>query len=211
MMQRCIIPVLIFISGFLLYSGSFHYPFYFDDGLMIMDNPRVRELSGFWPPAGQRYAGFLTLALNYRFGGLDTFGYHLTNIAIHSANAVLVYWLILLTFKTPYIAAGIGRMPYAPTAHVSRLTLLSSLIPHPSSLIALFASLLFLVHPIQTQAVTYVIQRFASLATMFYLLALIFYIKARLTQFTKLPTPNSRLFTTPSPSSPPSSLWAQKR
>ena len=167
---------MIFISGLLLYSNTVHYPFQFDDGLMIIDNYRLRDLSGFWPPSGQRYVGFLTLALNYSFGGLDTFGYHLTNIAIHSTNAVLVYWLMLLTFRTPflskYIAAGIGRMPYAPTAHVSRLTSHAALIP----------SLLFLFHPVQTQAVTYIIQRFASLATMFYLLALIFYIKARLNQ-----------------------------
>jgi len=175
-MSRYIIPLMIFISGLLLYSNTVHYPFQFDDGLMIIDNYRLRDLSGFWPPSGQRYVGFLTLALNYSFGGLDTFGYHLTNIAIHSTNAVLVYWLMLLTFRTPflskYIAAGIGRMPYAPTAHVSRLTSHAALIP----------SLLFLFHPVQTQAVTYIIQRFASLATMFYLLALIFYIKARLNQ-----------------------------
>jgi tetratricopeptide (TPR) repeat protein len=47
--------------------------------------------------------------------------------------------------------------------------------------IALFAALLFVAHPIQTQAITYIVQRYASLATLFYLLSIVAYIKGRLT------------------------------
>jgi tetratricopeptide (TPR) repeat protein len=88
------------------------------------------------------------------------------NILIHLVNSVLVYTLVLLTFKTPYFSS------YHETKTGFKTT--------NQTFIALFAALLFVSHPIQTQAVTYITQRFASLAALFYLLALVLYIKARL-------------------------------
>ena len=151
----------LFLLGLIAYSNTFSVPFHFDDVLNIVNNPRLRDLSNFWPPSGARWFGFLTFALNYSLGGLDTTGYHIVNLAIHIINAILVYWLVLLTFKTPYFQQF--------TVHNSRLT-----VP-----IALFSSMLFVSHPIQTQAVTYIVQRFTSLATMFYLLSIVMYIKSR--------------------------------
>ncbi len=84
------------------------------------------------------------------------------NLLIHIANALLVYFFVLLTFRTPSMRQSADSSPPAPV------------------LIALFSALLFVSHPLQTQAVTYVIQRFASLATFFYLLSLVMYIKGRL-------------------------------
>ena len=153
---------LIIIIGLIAYSNTFNVPFHFDDARNIVENYKLRDLDNFWPPSGSRWFGFLTFAINYHFGGFDTFGYHIVNLSIHILNAILVYWLVILTFKTPYF---------------QQFTVLGSRFTAST---ALFSALIFVSHPIQTQAVTYIIQRFTSLATMFCLLSLVMYIKARL-------------------------------
>ena len=158
----CLIAFLIALA----YSNTLSVPFHFDDTLNIVNNPQVKDLANFWPPAGNRWFGYLTFALNYEINGLDTAGYHLVNIAIHIATAFLLYWLVLMTFRTPYFSPP-GK---AATEQLTR----------EHSYAALFSALLFSVHPIQTQAVTYIVQRFASLAACFYLLSLATYIQARL-------------------------------
>lgn len=170
---------LIALLGVAVYSNTFHVPFLFDDHESIVENPVIKNLSNFLFKSGgysynpRRFIGYLTVALNYRLGGLDVTGYHIFNLAVHIANACLVYALVRLTLRTPFFGdreAGTGNREPEPS--VLR-------IPNPGFL-SLFAALLFVSHPIQTQAVTYIIQRLASLATMFYLLALVLYVKARL-------------------------------
>jgi hypothetical protein len=123
-----------------------------------------------------RLVGYFSFALNYYFGGVDVKGYHLVNLFIHIVNACLVYFLALLTFRTPYLEAiddRQGAMGASPLA--------SNLLPVAySRLIAFFSALLFVSHPVQTQAVTYIVQRFTSLSTLFYLLSVVMYIKGRL-------------------------------
>ena len=151
--------IIIPLVTLLVYSATFHYPFVFDDDWYIINNPKIRGLESFLDFAGTRYVGFLSFAVNYRFGGLDVFGYHVVNIAIHITNGLLVWWLATMTFRTP----------------VMRRTATG-----PGVLVALVCAVIFVSHPVQTQAVTYITQRFASLATLFYLLSLCLYIKARL-------------------------------
>jgi tetratricopeptide (TPR) repeat protein len=164
--------ILIVLLGLLAYSNTFHVPFQFDDRWVIVENPIIKDLQYFTEPSKaegfethlyntfkSRYIGFLTFALNYKLHGLDVTGYHIFNLLIHLINAILVYWLVVLTFKTPFLR---NQNP-EPRTH----------------LIAFFSSLLFACHPIQTQAVTYIWQRVTSLATLFYLLSLVMYIKAR--------------------------------
>jgi tetratricopeptide (TPR) repeat protein len=159
-------------------------PFQFDDIWTIGENSIIRNLNYYAAPAKaridertadyakilnyraliSRYISSLTFALNYSVHGLDVTGYHVVNLAIHLASALLVYWLVLLVLAS--LAAGPGQ--YRPLY-------LKNVSP-----VALLAALLFVAHPVQTQAVTYIIQRQASLATMFYLLAVVLYIKARL-------------------------------
>src|SRR3972149_1852378 len=153
--------LLTTVSAFLIYSNTFSSPFHFDDTPNIVKNYKSRDLSNFWPPSGTRYIGFLSFAINYHFGSLNVFGYHLVNIIIHIINSLLVWWLVVLTFRTPV-------MERANIKHQLKY------------FIPITASLLFVSHPIQTQAVTYIVQRFASLATLFYLLSLTLYIKAKL-------------------------------
>ncbi len=155
------LPVFLILAVLttLIYSNTFSVPFVLDDTRNIVENPRIENLKHFLDFSGTRYVGFLSFALNYYFGRFNLFGYHLVNLAVHIANGFLVYLFILVLFRTP-------RM-------------ISSDLKIHSHWIAVATALLFVAHPIQTQAVTYIVQRFASLATLFYLLAVVCYLKWR--------------------------------
>ncbi|MGD0283688.1 MAG: hypothetical protein ABSB95_15155, partial [Dissulfurispiraceae bacterium] len=190
----------IHISGLVLiiiavYGGTLNAPFQWDENYFIANNPIVRDFHYFSNPSDAkafslfygglmtRYVGYLTFALNYRVNGLSVTGYHIVNISVHIANSILVYFLILLTFRTPFFRGqGSGGRGQEAEADSQRLD--QSLAPCPlpldPKLVAFFSSLIFAVHPMQTEAVTYVFQRFASLAAFFYLLSLVMYIKSRL-------------------------------
>ena len=173
--------LLIILAVCLSYSNTLDAPFEFDDLVNIVENPAVRELSfssgaGFEkngqiaervkPILRTRSVGYFTFALNFRAHGLDVRGYHLVNILIHLSASLLLYGLIRLTFSTPFFAAQAGKA--------------DALSEGSRGFIALFAALIFAAHPIQTQAVTYIVQRFASLAAMLYLLTLVLYLRFRL-------------------------------
>jgi len=152
--------LLIAFSAILVYSNTLKSPFVLDDPYVIVNNPYVHALSNFWPPGGSRYFGYLTFALNYSMGGLDLPGYHLVNIAIHILNGILVYILAQCIFMTPAVKNFTGGEQ-------------KSTVPY----IALLSALIFTVHPVNTEGVTYIAQRFTSLATLFYLLTIVFYLK----------------------------------
>lgn len=174
---------LILLAGIIVYANTFQVPFILDDNLLIEKNDVIRNLSNFFTNSSgyasspARFFGVLTFALNYHFSGLEVMSYHVINLLIHLATALLVYALLRLTFRTPYfqdqgegqtIQPATGDACVAPTFYGA------------VTFIPLFAALLFVVHPVQTQAVTYIVQRLASLATMFYLLSLVLYVQARL-------------------------------
>jgi tetratricopeptide (TPR) repeat protein len=165
--------LLIIAIGILAYSNSLDSPFQWDEKDFIFQNPIVKNLRYFLEPSKAkgvdpdfyiflrtRYIGYLTFAINYKIHGFDVFGYHIFNLAIHLLNALLVYLFILLTFNTPFLK--------------------ESFLKKNSNLIALFSALLFVSHPLQTEAVTYIFQRHASFVTFFYLSSLILYIRGRL-------------------------------
>lgn len=156
--------LLIMFLATLIYSNSLSVPFLYDDIQNIVENPRIKRLTNLLDLSGTRYVGFLSFALNYYFGKLNLFGYHLVNLTIHILNAFLVYVLVQLFFKTPVMnksgSKGMNRHSWE----------------------ALTTALLFVAHPVQTQTVTYIVQRFASLAALFYLLAVVCYLKWRVTE-----------------------------
>jgi len=162
--------LLIAALGAVVYANTLHSPFVFDDARSIVENPVIRDLDTFlFDGAGyrfspRRFVGYLSLAVNYQLGGLRVTGYHLFNIAVHIVTALLVYELACFSLATPAFKGS-------PLAAYSRR-------------LGLAAGLLFVVHPVQTQAVTYIIQRLASLATLFYLLATVCYLRGRLLQVT---------------------------
>lgn len=185
--------LLIIVVGLLTYSNTFNSPFHFDDEFYITKNPVIRNLNFFIEPSGaeqfkgnywfhtlkMRYIGSLTHALNYKLHGLNITGYHIFNLTIHILNAILVYWLVVLTLRTPFGGESpFGESVNRKTHSISSASLLWRPI-HPFTYLPLSIALIFVSHPIQTQAVTYITQRFASLATMFYLLSLVMYIRWR--------------------------------
>ncbi|MDD5435371.1 MAG: tetratricopeptide repeat protein, partial [Nitrospira sp.] len=111
-----------------------------------------------------RIIGYLTFALNYKLHGARVPGYHVFNVLVHLSNAILLYLLVLLTAKTPWFRKASGDKDG----------------PFPYRIAALFAGLLFVSHPVQTQAVAYISQRFTSLSTMFCLISIVLYAKARI-------------------------------
>ena len=151
------------------YSNTFHVPFHFDDRPNIVENPNVQFTVLTWDRLERlikntykvtiRVFSYFTFALNYYFGGFNVFGYHLVNFFIHIASGIFLYWFLMLTFNLPSLKEKYGPISYK---------------------VALFSSLIFISHPIQTQSVTYIVQRMASMAGMFYLLSFILYIKGRL-------------------------------
>ena len=157
--------LLIACAGLIAYANSFHCAFQFDDqpsitgNLLIRNIHRLQDIWSYWPC---RFLSYLSLALNYRLNGLDVTGYHIFNLSVHLMSALLVWWLVLLTLSTPV-------MKKDPSAGHALL-------------MALTAGLVFVTHPIQTQAVTYIVQRAAAMATMFYLASLCLYVKSRLSR-----------------------------
>jgi protein O-mannosyl-transferase len=153
--------ILIGLIATIDYSNTFSFPFQFDDLPLIVNNPQIKNYSALLDISKSRYVGNLSFALNYHTGGLSTFGYHLTNLMIHIADGILIYLMVLLLCRTPLFASDAS---VAPISHW----------------MASATALLFVSHPIQTEAVTYIVQRYVSLSTLFYLLALIGYLKWRL-------------------------------
>ena len=163
----------ILIAGLLLaaatvvaYSNSFRGPFVFDDVGTILNNPTITQL---WPPrevlaglpSGSTSSGRpivnLSLALNHAIGGFDVRGYHAVNLAIHLTAGLVLFGVLRRTFL---------RDPL-------RTRFSSVALP-----IAFTCAALWLLHPLQTAAVTYVVQRAESLAGLFYLLTLYTFIRA---------------------------------
>lgn len=148
------------------YANSLGTSFHFDDHAAILENPLLRDLSvacNPWrlhgllgPPAFASYlarlVGNASFALDLAVHGPTPLGFHVVNLAVHAAAALLLRRVVLLLFRSPFLRGS----PVARWAEG----------------IALAAALLFVAHPIQTEAVTYVVQRYASLSTMLGLAAL---------------------------------------
>ena len=174
--------MILAVLAVLAYSNTFHVPFVLDD-VWITGNAVIHDLGSFFTLSGydefpNRFIGYFTLALNYHFGGENVVGYHVVNLAIHIANALLVYSLVRLTVRTPFFGGlgtemqGLGTGDWGLKTKNSKLK--------SQNFLPFLAALLFVSHPIQTQAVTYIVQRLTSLATLFYLASLVLHVRWRL-------------------------------
>lgn len=170
--------MLIFMSlfVFILYSNTLNYPFHFDDEVTIVENINLRMTEISWQQIKNIYKDFLglrpiplaTFAVNYYFGQYNTFGYHLFNIIIHIINGILIFFFVK---KTIMMACDNGLTQF----HDQEKQNIDILIPF-------FSSLIWMVHPLQTNSVTYIVQRMNSMATLFFLLTLLLYIQGRIIQ-----------------------------
>jgi Flp pilus assembly protein TadD len=151
--------LLILAATLLAYANSFSGPLIFDDLRWIEANPHIRHLWPLWnalqPPQGAAGTGrpvvCLTLALNYAVSGLDPWSYHVANLAIHASAALVLFGIVRRTLQGPRLRDRFGT--------------------HANGLAAAVAAC-WAVHPLQTESVTYIIQRMESLMGLFLLLTL---------------------------------------
>ena len=148
------------------YSNSLSGPFVYDDKDSIAENLTLRHL---WPlsnvlaPLGGgltvsgRPALNLSLALNFAAGGLDVHGYHLTNVLIHAFACLTLFGLVRRTLAQPSLRERFGQ----------------AAVPLAFTVAALWA-----LHPLQTEAVTYIVQRAESLMGLCYLLTLYGFVRS---------------------------------
>ena len=161
---RLLSVCLILLLTALIYANAIHNDFTnWDDLGLVVENPAIRSLSIdnlkeiFTPKPGKTFqpVRVLSYAFDYHFWELNPIGYHLGNIALHGFSAVLLYLLLA--------------------------NLLPQIRPESSAesnwLIALFTSLLFVVHPVNVEAVTWISSRKYGLLAFFYFSSFYFYIK----------------------------------
>ena len=154
---------IVVASVWVAYRNSFTGAFVYLDDSAVRDNPTIRSL---WPisrvlapPAdggltvGGRPMVNLSLAINYAIGGVRVWGYHAFNVAVHALAALTLFGIVRRTAT---------QMPRGP-AHPDRF--------------AFALALLWSLHPLQTESVTYIIQRAESLMGLCYLLTLYCFIR----------------------------------
>jgi tetratricopeptide (TPR) repeat protein len=164
---------ILILAAFAAYHNSFSGPFIYDDVSAIKDNPTIKSL---WPltevlsppsDSGATVNGRplvnLSLAINYALGGLEVWGYHAFNLAIHILAGLTLFGLVRRTLLQASLRERFGDAAC------------------PS---ALAVAALWMLHPLQTESVTYVIQRAEAMVGLFYLLTLYGFARA-----VKSPTP----------------------
>lgn len=158
---------VLMLLGLLVYSNTFHAPFFFDD-MAFTDFPRAQDIGNIKSyftqitgPLGERPFTLTTFALNYAISGtgfaghnVGSTGFHVVNIALHLLNTVLVYAFVLLTGGL----AGIERRVSVPAAFLT--------------------SAAFVLHPLQTEAVTYLVTRSMLITTALYLGGIMLFVRA---------------------------------
>lgn len=150
---------LIVVAALAAYQNSFSGPFVYDDRPAILDNDSIRRL---WPVGGAlsppedttasgRPLLNLSLALSHALSGREVWGYHALNLLIHVLAGLTLSGVVRRTLRQPVVRErwGAAALP-----------------------VALAAATLWTVHPLQTESVTYIIQRAESLMGLFYLLTL---------------------------------------
>ena len=163
--------ILIALVGAIAYYNSFDNTFQFDDGYHIVEGTRIKDFNNVltashWKAINDRPVSFFTLAVDYKLASKEPNGtpkvkvFHLFNFLYH----VLA-----------------GFMAFLLTLEILSLALFrkNKVIQENKVLIALFTAFIFVAHPIQTQAVTYIIQRMAVLAGLFYMGSVLLYIRGR--------------------------------
>ena len=103
-----------------------------------------------------RPLSYLSFALNYKLGGMDVFGFHVVNFIIHYFSAVFLFLFIYNTLKLPRLKDQYENIAYP---------------------VALLATFFWALNPVWVTSVTYIVQRMASMAGLFYIMSMYFYLK----------------------------------
>jgi len=161
--------IALFVFLIVIYANSFQGTWQFDDEVNILENKNIHLKTLNWGEIDKTFYGiqgnkldrplaYLTFAINYYFGSLEVFGFHVVNFAIHYLAAIFLFLFIFNTLKLPII-----HERYEPASYS----------------IALIATFFWASSPLQVTAVTYIVQRMASMAGLFYIMCMYFYLKAR--------------------------------
>jgi tetratricopeptide (TPR) repeat protein len=182
---------LLVIAALIAYAQSFSVPFVYDDVTAIPGNPTIRHL---WPigpvlsPPGRlttsgRPVVNLSLAINYAFGQSDVRGYHALNLAIHILAGLILFGLVRRTLasldatRAFQISDFRSQMLHDPATTQSEISDLRFEIAADAPLLAFTVAALWMLHPLQTESVTYIVQRAESLMGLFYLLTLYCFVR----------------------------------
>jgi hypothetical protein len=158
-LQAAVATLLVTIGVTAAYWNSLYVPFVYDDREAIVINPHVRSLwpltSSMWAPPDTTASGrpmlSLSLAVNYRIGKYNVTGYHVLNVVIHILAAMAMYGVLRRTLLSETLRSRFGRHAFS---------------------LSLIATLIWAMHPLHTESVTYVIQRCESMMGLFLLLML---------------------------------------
>jgi tetratricopeptide (TPR) repeat protein len=151
-----------------VYFGTLDHSFHLDDRVNIWNNHFIQisnisisELKSavFDSASDNRPVANISFALNYYFHGLEVKGYHIVNIVVHLLAGIMLFYFVKTTLEIPLVRKKYGELKFVP----------------------FFTALIWLAHPIHIQSVTYIVQRMNSMATMFFIMAMLFYVKGRLT------------------------------
>ena len=173
--KNLLVLVGFLVLGLMIYAPVMRGPFQFDDKRVILD-PAVRERRDLWGfvraswevaddlggPLGTRSLVHASFLANWLIHGEETEGYHVVNVLIHIAASYLVFVMVR------QVLGFTGRA--SSTSRPGRTR---------AFWLAVFGGGVFLTHPVQTQAVAYISQRFVSMAALFYLASVTLYLKAR--------------------------------
>jgi tetratricopeptide (TPR) repeat protein len=145
------------LAGAVVYANSFKGQFIFDD-LGYTNFFKSNSIRNFLmaPENRARLVVSLSLAANYALSGLEVWSYHAFNLMVHLLAGLTLFGILRHTFQSGSLRERFGRH---------------------SAWLALAVALLWLLHPLQTEAVTYIWQRCESLAGLFYLLTVYFFIR----------------------------------
>ncbi len=149
-------------AGLAAYANTFDVPFLFDDMSRIVEEPAVRSLSTIpeLMARSNRPLAMASFALNHALHGYRVWGYHATNLLIHLASGLLLWAVLRRTFE-----------------HLPHTTRMTATLRRHANAVALAIALLWIVHPLQTQAVTYIVQRLESLMGLAYLATLYLFVR----------------------------------
>lgn len=152
LMSRWIIVLILLVLTLAAYWNSFHVPLVFDDSVSIQRNTGVRFGEFSWNLLAARSVLYLTFTLNYLWFGQEVLSYHIVNFFLHFLNG----FLILLFAERAFLRINTHE--------------------RQSRVSAGLAAAFFLVHPVQTESVTYISSRSEILSTNFYLLAILLFV-----------------------------------
>jgi tetratricopeptide (TPR) repeat protein len=156
---------LLIATGLFVYSNNLSGPFIFDDNDAIVNNRHIRRLWPIWEAmitpgqtaVANRPVVSVTLAINYAIGRLNVGSYHIFNIVVHILSALVLFGVVRRTLLSRKLRERFGRH---------------------SGGIALACAMIWMVHPLQTECVNYIVQRTESIMGLFYLLTFYCMIRA---------------------------------